>query len=103
MSEKQSLRADFECAMGEEFGNSVSPPVPFLDASPHECCEAVWQALGDDVTPVVLANLNESEIQKIALAFGNWFECEAPLAIQIAEAIARILSRWPAGSLDENA
>lgn len=89
--------------MGEEFSDLVSPPIPFFEASPHECCEAIWQVLGDDVTPTTLANLTDSEFQKIALAFGNWFECEAPPAMQIAEAVARTLSRWPAGSLDENA
>ncbi|WP_147336837.1 hypothetical protein [Pseudomonas abyssi] len=103
MSEKQALRADFESAMGEEFGDLVSPPVPFFEASPHECCEAIWKALGDDVTPTMLENLTDSDFQKIAVAFGNWFECEAPPAMQIAEAVARTLSRWPAGSLDEGA
>ena len=103
MSESRNLKADFESAMGEEFGDLVSPPVPFFEASPHECCEAIWQALGDDVTPTVLANLTDPELQNIASAFGNWFECEAPPVMQIAEAVARTLSRWPAGSLDESA
>jgi hypothetical protein len=103
MAGSQSLKLDFESAMGEEFGDLVSPPVPFLESSPHECCEAIWQALGDDVTPTMLTNLDESGYQKIAAAFGNWFECEAPPVEQIAEAIARTLSRWPAGSINESA
>jgi hypothetical protein len=32
-------RPDFEQALGETFGDFVSPPVSFEDASPHECCE----------------------------------------------------------------
>ena len=103
MSDSQSLKKDFESAMGEEFGGLVSPPVPFFEASPHECCEAIWQALGDDVTPTMLANLDESGYKKIAASFGNWFECEAPPVMQIAEAIARTLSRWPEGAINESA
>ena len=76
------------------------PPIPFFDASPHEFCEAIRLALGDDVTPTTLANLTNSEFEEIAVVFGNWFECEAPPAIQIAEAVARTLSRWPVGALN---
>ncbi|WP_147305174.1 hypothetical protein [Alkalilimnicola ehrlichii] len=103
MSDDQNLRIDFESAMGEEFGDLVSPPIPFNDASPHECCEAIWQVLGDAVTPTMLAKLTEADYRKIAASFGNWFECEPPTAMQIAEATARTLSRWPAGSLNESA
>jgi hypothetical protein len=39
---------DFEQALGETFGDHVSPPVPFEDASPHECCEVVWTVAGCD-------------------------------------------------------
>ncbi len=89
--------------MGEEFGNLVSPPVPFLEASPQECCEAIWRVLGENVTPTILAKLNQSGYQSIAVSFGEWFECEAPPTMQIAEAVARTLSRWPPGSLNESA
>jgi hypothetical protein len=102
MTKVSILKADFESAMGEEFGHLLSPPVPFFEASPHECCEAIWRALGDDITPTKLASLGESDFQALAEAFGSWFECETPPTMQIAEAIARTLSRWPVGSLNEN-
>jgi hypothetical protein len=101
MTQEGNLRADFETAMGEEFGALVSPPVPFLEASPHECCEAIWLAFGHDVTPRKLASVSDSEIADLANAFGTHFECDAPARMQLREAIARTLARWPPGSLDE--
>jgi len=32
----EDWRPDFEQALGETFGDYVSPPVPFEDASPHD-------------------------------------------------------------------
>jgi len=95
-------RPDFEQAMGEEFGESVCPPVPFEAASPHECCEVVWQIAGTDVTPAKLVSLGEAEIIALSAAFGDYFECEAPSGDQIKDAIARLLARWPVGSLGES-
>lgn len=40
----------FLVAMGEEFSEKVCPPVPFNEAPPNECCEAIHLALGDLVT-----------------------------------------------------
>ena len=101
MASENDLKPDFEAAMGEEFGALVSPPVPFFEASPHECCEAIWLVLGRDVTPTALARVSSSQIEKLANAFGTYFECDAPPGMQLAEAIARTLARWPPGSLDE--
>jgi hypothetical protein len=92
--------SDFLAAMGEEFSNLVSPPVPFFEAAPNECCEAIFLALGDSVTPSCLAKLSNHDFERIAGAFSNWFECEAPPTSQIAEAVARTLTRWPVGSLE---
>ena len=64
-------RPDFEQAMGETFGGFVSPPVPFEDASPHECCEVVWQVVGNDVTPDLLAALDDAKVAELAKSFGE--------------------------------
>lgn len=101
MNTKNNFRPDFETAMGEEFGDLVSPPVPTLEASPHECCEAIRRALGRDVTPSSLANLSESQFHQLAKAFSDHFECAPPPIMQLAEAVTRTLSRWPPGSLGE--
>lgn len=94
-------RQDFEQALGESFGECVSPPVPFEDASPHECCEVIWAAIGVDVTPTQLSELSEAEIASLAMQFGKYFEVESPAPKQIKAAIERTLARWPIGSLGE--
>src|SRR4051812_38805189 len=97
----EEWRADFEQALGESFGECVSPPVPFEDASPHECCEVVWSVAGRDVTPARLGALDEQGVAALARRFGEYFECEPPTAAQVDDAIASTLGRWPVGSLDE--
>jgi hypothetical protein len=96
-------RPDFLQALGETFGDYVSPPVPFEDASPHECCEVVWAVTGRDVTPARLAALGEDQVSDLARKFGEYFECDAPTVEQVRVAIAHTLARWPVGSLGEPA
>ena len=95
-------RTEFEQALGETFGEFVSPPVPFEDASPHECCEVIWHVVGDDVTPAMLAALNDTKIEELAKSFGEDFECDPPTVDQIRDAISHTLARWPIRSLDKN-
>ena len=99
----EEWRPDFEQAMGETFGEFVSPPVTFEDASPHECCEVIWSVAGHDVTPARLAALSEGEIATLARRFGEYFESDAPTVEQVEAAIAHTLARWPVGSLGESA
>ncbi len=94
-------RPDFEQALGETFGDSVCPPVPFYDASPHECCEAVWSFAGRDVTPARLDALTADQVAGLARSFGVYFACDPPTVEQVKHAIARTLARWPVESLDE--
>lgn len=100
MTVEEHDRIDFEQAMGEEFGGAVSPPVPFLEASPHECCEAIWLAFGRTVSPDDLASLSSAQLDRLAQCFADWFECDPPSVMQLAEAVARTLERWPPGSLE---
>jgi hypothetical protein len=99
----EDWRPDFEQALGETFGDFVCPPVPFRDASPHECCEVVWSVAGRDVTPARLAALTADQVAAIARKFGESFECDPPNVEQIKDAIAHTLARWPVGSLGETA
>lgn len=100
-TERRNWRPDFEQALGEAFGEHISPPIPFTDASPHECCEVVWRVVGRDVTPASLASLSEIRIVELATAFGLYFDAQAPSTEQVKHAIAATLSRWPVGSLGE--
>ena len=74
----EERHADFLQAMGESFGNRVSPPVPWEAASPHECCEVVWRVVGYNVTPAMLASLDDATIAKLSEMFGRYFESDAP-------------------------
>jgi hypothetical protein len=94
---------DFEQALGETFGDYLSPPIPFHDASPHECCEVVWSVVGRDVTPTRLAGLRETEIAMLAARFGEYFGSAPPSVEQIKKAVTQTLARWPVGSLGETA
>jgi len=93
--------SDFLIAMGEEFGLAICPPVDISEAAPNECDEAISLALGDSVTPELLATLGPADHEKLASAFGSWFECEPPSLEQITKAVTATLVRWPAGSLGD--
>jgi len=97
----EDWRPDFLQAMGESFGEFVSPPVPFEDASPHECCEVSWSVAGRNVTPRSLSLLTDSQIVASSQKFGEYFETQSPSMEQIKDAIATTLARWPVGSLGE--
>jgi hypothetical protein len=97
----EDWRPDFEQAMGETFGEAITPPVPFESASAHECCEVIWAQLGNKVTPRSLTQLADEQIAGLSQKFGEYFECNAPPVEKIRDAIARTLARWPIGSLGE--
>jgi len=99
---KDQKRDDFTVAMGESFSDSICPPLPFDDASPHECYNAIWSVLGRNVTPTSLASLSASQMSALAAGIGAYFESETPTVEQVRDAIARTLRRWPVGSLGEN-
>jgi hypothetical protein len=75
-------------------------PSPSTTTPPHECCEALWAVLGQNITPTQLAQLSPETIATIAHQFGEYFECEAPTVEQIEAAIDQTLFRWPIGSID---
>ena len=101
--EGEDWRPDFEHALGETFAEYVSPPVPFEEVSPHECCEVVWAVAGRDVTPARLAALREDQVSDLARKFSEYFDCDAPTVEQVRDAIAKTLAWWPVGSLGEPA
>jgi hypothetical protein len=93
----EQWRPDFEQAMGETFGWYVRPQAPFDEASPHNCCEAVWSVLGAEVTPAGLAAATPEQVAAIARAFARLGDGEAPPVERIRQAIADTLARWPWG------
>jgi hypothetical protein len=97
----QNDQNDFWTAMGESFGQHISPPVPFEDASAQACCEILQNTLGEDITPSDLASLTTSELMVLADEIAHHFETGAPKIAQLEAAIADTLARWPVGSLGE--
>ena len=91
--------AGFLTAMGESFAEAVCPPVPWDEASPHECCQAIWSVLSRRVTPDSLGSLNDDNIGALAEAFAKHFESAPPSRAQVRRAVAATLARWPVGSL----
>ncbi|SDD09107.1 hypothetical protein [Auraticoccus monumenti] len=96
MSWTEQDRADFEQAMDESLAEAVSPPVPFDDATPHECAEAVRSVLGVDVGPGRLAGLTEQDLTALAAGFGTWFASSPPSVAQVRRGVESTLRRWPA-------
>lgn len=101
VANEYEMRADFEQAMGESFSEFVCPPVPFVDASPLECCEVIWSVLGRNVTPTILATLSNTQLAAICNRFADYFETNLPTLHQIKSAIAQTLMRWPVDSFPE--
>jgi hypothetical protein len=99
--QSQQNQTDFWTAMGESFGQRISPPVPFEEASAQACCEVLQNILGKNLTPSDLASLMESELQVLADEFADRFEVDAPSIAQLEQAVADTLARWPVGSLNE--
>lgn len=94
---------DFLTSMGESFSECVCPPVPFEDASPHECCEVICGVLGEAVSPERLAALDKTKLVLLAKAFGKYFESPAPTTQQIQKAIAATIYRCPVKSKEKDA
>jgi len=86
---------DFIQAVGEELSDAVCPPVPFEDASAHECYEALSKALGNEITPVLLKSLSSAQLESVGCALSEYFECGAISVDKVKHAIAGILARWP--------
>ncbi|OCP01050.1 MULTISPECIES: hypothetical protein [unclassified Ensifer] len=65
-------RIDFEQALGEEFGNGLCLPLPFEDASPHECYEVIACVLGDKIMPDRLSAVTDGQVALLAARFGEY-------------------------------
>ncbi len=94
---------DFWAAMGEEFSRAVYPPVAFEDASPQECCEPLREVLGPAVTPQVLAALVETDLRRLADAFGANFDVPPPSVDRLRDAVEGTLARWPPNEWSQGA
>ena len=92
-------KRDFHQAAGECFSEAICPPVADEDVSSHECCEVLWERLGDNFTTSELALLSKDEKKILTCAFADYFECEAPSIEQIETAIEWTIARCPLDDL----
>lgn len=90
------MQADFEQALGEVFAEAICLPVPFEEASAHECVEAIAGVMGNGLRPERFVGLGDEAIEALGQGFAAWFEGETPSAEQLRSAVARLLRRWPA-------
>src|SRR4051794_28344418 len=100
---ERDRQGEFMQAVGESFADCVCPPVPHGNMFVADCWDIVQKAVGDDVTPSLLAALTRADLERIRKAFGSYFDCDPPTLAQVKEAIRVSLARWPVGSLGESA
>lgn len=93
MDEAQKL--DFLSALGEEFCEALSPPVPADLIVPQDGYEVWSRAFKDDPSPATLSALTEPQVEQFRAACASYFECPAVSAAQVRLAVSRNLARWP--------
>jgi hypothetical protein len=91
---------DFLSALGEEFCESLSPPVPGNLIVPQDGYEVWLKAFGTDPSPAALAALTNDATERLRMACVEYFECPTVSVSQLRAAVARTLVRWPAAPTD---
>jgi hypothetical protein len=92
----EALKLGFLSALGEEFCDALSPPVPFELITPQDSYEVWWRAFGTEPNPAALAALTEPQINQLGAECAVYFECPTVTAAHVRLAVSRTLSRWPA-------
>lgn len=92
---------DFMQAVGESFADCVSPPIPNDNILIADFWDIVCKQVGDEVTPSRLAALTRTDLERLRMAIGSYYECRPPSLAQVKTAIKVCLARWPVGSLGE--
>jgi hypothetical protein len=86
----------FLSALGEEFCEALSPPVPWDLINPHDGSEVWWRAFGTAPTPIALVALSDLQVEQLREACAGYFECPGVSVAQVRLAVSRTLARWPA-------
>jgi len=87
---------DFIAALGEEFCEALSPPVPSDLIVPQDGFEVWRRAFGTDPTLVALAELTDANRKRLLAACIEYFECPSLSETHVGLAVSRTLARWPA-------
>ena len=93
MTEQQHL--DFLTAVGEEFGEVLTPIVGEDGATPQDCYSVLTQVMGRSFTPEILSRLDASTIEHLREEFCRFFELNTITTSHVRGAIERTLFRCP--------
>lgn len=88
--------SDFLIALGQEFCDALSPPVPEDLIVPQDACEVWIRAFGRPPRPGLLASLSDAQLSLLRGACERYFECPSISVQHIRSAVSRTLARWPA-------
>lgn len=89
---------DFLAALGEEFCDALSPPVPEDLIVPQDAYEVWLRAFGQPPNPELLTCLLGPQLAQLRDECEQYFECQSISLEHIRTAIARTLARWPANN-----
>jgi hypothetical protein len=85
---------DFLAALGQEFCEALSPPVPEDLIVPQDAYEVWLRAFGQPPSPESLASLSGPQLSRLRDECERYFECPSLAAAQVRTAIDRALARW---------
>jgi len=88
--------ADFLAALGQEFCEALSPPIPWGRIVPQDAYEVWLRAFRQRPSPGRLAQLTDAQRSHLRDECERYFECPDISAEHIRTAVARTLARWPA-------
>ncbi len=84
---------DFLIALGQEFCEALSPPVPGGLIMPQDAYEVWLRAFGQPPSPGRLASLTETQLSRLREECGRYFECPSISAQAVQLAVTRTLLR----------
>jgi len=88
--------SDFLIALGQEFCEALSPPVPEDLIVPQDAYEVWIRAFGRPPSPGLLASLSDAQLSRLREECERYFECPSICVEHVRSAVARTLVRWPA-------
>jgi hypothetical protein len=82
-------------ALGQEFREVLSPPVPSDLIVPQDGFEVWRRAFGTDPNPAALAELTDADIKRLLAVCIAYFECPSLSETHVRLAASPTLARWP--------
>jgi hypothetical protein len=87
---------DFLIALGQEFCEALSPPVPEDLIVPQDAYEVWLRVFGQTPSPALLASLSDAGLSRLRDECQRYFECPSISGQQVRSFVAHTLVRWQA-------